>query len=76
MIPLGQKYREDFPRFGLPDYAKRFPTRLNDQSITIKVNQSAEVEISDVSLIFLALLRKQISIVLRLGHTLMPNGVA
>ena len=48
MIPLGQKYREDFPRFGLPDYAKRFPTRLNDRSILIKVNQNVELEISDV----------------------------
>ena len=48
MLPLGQKYREDFPRFGLPDYAKRFPTRLNDRSILIKVNQNVELEISDV----------------------------
>ncbi len=38
MIPPGQKARKDFPRFGLPQYAARFPTNVDDRSIEISVN--------------------------------------
>lgn len=47
MIPPGQKYRADFPRFGLPAYAKRFPSRPEDRSIYIAVNGMAKVSIDD-----------------------------
>ncbi len=34
-LPPGQKKSETFPRFGLPQYAKRFPTELDQIKITI-----------------------------------------
>ncbi len=47
MIPPGQKTRADFPRFGLPAYAKRFPSRPEDKSISIEVNGIAKISIDD-----------------------------
>lgn len=47
MIPPGQKIREDFPRFGLPAYAKRFPSRPKDKSISIEINAMAKISIDD-----------------------------
>lgn len=46
-IPPGQKNRADFPRFGLPAYAKRFPSRPEDKSISIEVNGMGEISIDD-----------------------------
>lgn len=43
----GQKPRADFPRFGLPRYADRFPANPDDRSITIKVNDNDPVKIDD-----------------------------
>lgn len=37
MLPPGQVPRPDFPRFGLLQYAGRYPARVNDQSLSIKV---------------------------------------
>lgn len=34
----GQRARSDFPRFGLPPYADRFPARLNDRSFAVFVD--------------------------------------
>ncbi|MFQ3227112.1 MAG: DMSO/TMAO reductase YedYZ molybdopterin-dependent catalytic subunit [Porticoccaceae bacterium] len=45
--PPGQKNRTDFPRFGLPAYADRFPSRPDDRSVLIEVNESSRVEIDD-----------------------------
>lgn len=38
MLPPGQKARSDFPRFGLPPYATRFPSSIASLSIDIQVN--------------------------------------
>ncbi|MGB7184636.1 MAG: molybdopterin-dependent oxidoreductase [Burkholderiaceae bacterium] len=38
MIPPGQKSRLDFPRFGLPAYAKRFPSNTDQRTIVVAVN--------------------------------------
>lgn len=38
MLPLGQKARNDFPRFGLPQYANRFPSKVDDLIINIEIN--------------------------------------
>jgi DMSO/TMAO reductase YedYZ molybdopterin-dependent catalytic subunit len=45
--PPGQKNRTDFPKFGLPAYAGRFPSRPDDRSVLIEVNESSRVEIDD-----------------------------
>jgi len=49
MFPPGQKQRNDFPRFGLPQYASRFPSNVNDQSIEININGSANTIIDVTS---------------------------
>lgn len=43
----GQKTRPDFPRFGLPAYAKRFPSSPDDKSILIEINGMGEISIDD-----------------------------
>jgi DMSO/TMAO reductase YedYZ molybdopterin-dependent catalytic subunit len=47
MIPPGQKNRTDFPRFGLPAYAQRFPSSPDDRSISIEVNGTGKIDIDD-----------------------------
>lgn len=37
MLPPGQVPRADFPRFGLTQYAERYPARPRDPSLSIKV---------------------------------------
>lgn len=44
----GQKYRLDFPRFGLPAYTNRFPSNVENRSISIKIDDSKKIEIEDV----------------------------
>lgn len=44
----GQQAREDFPRFGLPKYADRFPSNLNDRAIAIEVNGKGRIAVEDV----------------------------
>lgn len=44
-IPPGQKARADFPRFGLPQYAHRFPNKLRDLSIAIRINEEPQFRI-------------------------------
>ena len=39
MIPKGQKYRVDFPRFGLNAYATRFPSKPEARAISIRINE-------------------------------------
>ncbi len=47
MIAPGQQPRIDFPRFGLPKYADRFPSRPDDRSITLEVNGKGRFKIDD-----------------------------
>ena len=35
MLPPGQQVSEDFPRFGLPPYANRFPANTDAPSVTV-----------------------------------------
>lgn len=42
-IPPGQIPRNDFPRFGLPPYATRFPKRPRDRSIVVKVPETEPI---------------------------------
>jgi len=48
MCPPGQQARLDFPRFGLPPYAKRFPTDIDARIVVIDVNGESQLSI-DVS---------------------------
>lgn len=48
MIPLGQKARNDFPRFGLPQYAARFPANIDTCTIEISINGREVAEIDDL----------------------------
>jgi len=45
MLPPGQKVRSDFPRFGLPQYAARFPSNTTSQLIEIRLNGSYKKQI-------------------------------
>lgn len=45
MMPSGQKAREDFPRFGLPQYAKRFPSQTDHSTVVVEINGEEPVEI-------------------------------
>ncbi len=45
--PPGQKVRTDFPRFGLPAYAERFPSVPDDRSISIEINGNGRIDIDD-----------------------------
>ena len=47
MVPPGQKVRADFPRFGLPPYANRFPDNTDTLAITIEINRAGKIEIED-----------------------------
>lgn len=44
-LPPGQKYRSDFPRFGLPQYAERRPSNLTRRSIAIEVNGTGQIDV-------------------------------
>lgn len=46
-MPPGQKARADFPRFGLPQYANRFPSSPDDRSITIEFNGNGKIKLDD-----------------------------
>lgn len=37
-LPKGQKARSDFPRFGLPQYANRFPENIHEKTFTVSIN--------------------------------------
>ena len=52
MIPAGQKARADFPRFGLPQYASRFPTKIDNQKIEFSINgrETSEIDLSSSNL--------------------------
>lgn len=39
MLPPGQKERADFPRFGLSQFANRFPSNLADSSFEVHVDE-------------------------------------
>ena len=47
MLPPGQKVRDDFPRFGLPLYANRFPDNTDTLAITIEINRAGQIGIED-----------------------------
>ena len=49
MLPTGQKARHDFPRFGLPAYAGRFPKELVDRSVKVEVEGHGAVTIDVAS---------------------------
>jgi len=44
MHPPGQKFRSDFPRFGLPLYADRFPSKLHSRRIDVDINNNGVFE--------------------------------
>jgi DMSO/TMAO reductase YedYZ molybdopterin-dependent catalytic subunit len=46
-LPPGQIARPDFPRFGLTPYAKRFPKRLHDRALTIKILGASAMTLTD-----------------------------
>lgn len=48
MVPAGQKTRNDFPRFGLPQYATRFPSNIDVRTIDVRIDdvESTEVDLS------------------------------
>ena len=45
MLPPGQKARADFPRFGLPPYANRFPSNTVDRTLVANVEGRGSIEI-------------------------------
>jgi len=47
MRPIGQKNRADFPRFGLPAYATRFPSHLDTRRVTVHIDQAHQFELDD-----------------------------
>jgi len=46
-LPAGQVPRADFPRFGLTQYAERYPSRPTDRAISIQVLSAAPVVLGD-----------------------------
>lgn len=38
MLPVGQKARHDFPRFGLPRFANRFPANVDEQVVEVQID--------------------------------------
>lgn len=50
MVPRGQKARPDFPRFGLPTYANRFPSELVSRVIDVEVNEQGVFAIDIASM--------------------------
>lgn len=47
MLPPGQIARADFPRFGLTQYANRFPSRPNDRALSVTVQSAEPVVLND-----------------------------
>ena len=47
MLPPGQIPRADFPRFGLTQYAERFPPRPSDRALSIKVLSEEPITLPD-----------------------------
>ena len=47
MLPPGQVARADFPRFGLTQYAERFPSQLTDCSLSVQVFSAAPLILRD-----------------------------
>jgi DMSO/TMAO reductase YedYZ molybdopterin-dependent catalytic subunit len=47
MLPPGQVALADFPRFGLTQYAERFPSRPNDPALSIKLPHADPVILPD-----------------------------
>lgn len=47
MLPPGQTPRTDFPRFGLMQYAERYPSRPNDRAVSVKVLSGDPLVLSD-----------------------------
>ena len=47
MLPPGQIARADFPRFGLTQYANRFPARPSDRSLSVTVPAAESLILSD-----------------------------
>ncbi len=37
-LPKGQRARSDFPRFGLPQFANRFPDNSSDKTVSVSIN--------------------------------------
>jgi len=52
VFPPGQKARDDFPRFGLPQYASRFPSNIDSLTIEIEIDKAGvkEIDISSAEL--------------------------
>lgn len=50
MVPPGQKARADFPRFGLPPYASRFPSELDSRVIDVEINEQGVFAIDVASM--------------------------
>lgn len=38
MLPPGQVFRKDFPRFGLPQFTERFPSNTTDPSFALEID--------------------------------------
>lgn len=47
MLPPGQIPRADFPRFGLTQYAERYPTQLTDSTVSVKILSSDAVALNN-----------------------------
>jgi hypothetical protein len=47
LLPPGQRLRDNFPRFGLTPFAKRFPTSPHDVAITIRLHDQSVI-VSDL----------------------------
>lgn len=47
MLPPGQRPRADFPRFGLTQYAERYPARPHDRLLTITLLAAEPFTLSD-----------------------------
>lgn len=46
-LPPGQVARGDFPRFGLPDYARRFPSRPVDRQLILGLPDLSDFTVDD-----------------------------
>ena len=47
MLPPGQIARADFPRFGLTQYAERYPSQPTDCAVSVKMLSAAPVVLND-----------------------------
>jgi DMSO/TMAO reductase YedYZ molybdopterin-dependent catalytic subunit len=47
MLPPGQIARADFPRFGLSQYAERFPSQLTERALSVQVLSAAPLVLRD-----------------------------